>query len=187
MNRKTDNIKMEWLIKAMHELQGRPELFDKNGRIGADILGHAPVTVRNIGTRLTELGLAQTGKQSFLTPLGELVLHCDPYLERFESAWLLNRTAQTTGGADEAIVQIIQGASDRKMQWKLEQNLSLPEEQMAACYKMADRTSVELLQDGMMLFSCRYYIEKGMRRIYRCRECAPEECETVLEQSCMRK
>ena len=43
---------MEWLIKAMHELQGRPELFDKNGRIGADILGHAPVTVRNIGTGL---------------------------------------------------------------------------------------------------------------------------------------
>lgn len=106
---------MEWLIKAMHELQGRPELFDKNGRIGADILGHAPVTVRNIGTRLTELGLAQTGKQSFLTPLGEMVLRCDPYLERFESVWLLNRTAQTTGGADEAIVQIIQGAFGQKM------------------------------------------------------------------------
>lgn len=187
MNRKTDNIKMEWLIKAMHELQGRPELFDKNGRIGADILGHAPVTVRNIGTRLTELGLAQTGKQSFLTPLGEMVLRCDPYLERFESVWLLNRTAQTTGGADEAIVQIIQGAFGQKMQRKWEQTPSLPEEQMAACYKMEDRTSVELLRDGMMLFSCRYYIEKGMRRIYRCRECAPEECETVLEQSRMWK
>lgn len=187
MNRKTDNIKMEWLIKAMHELRGRPELFDKNGRIGADILGHAPVTVRNIGTRLTELGLVQTGKQSFLTPLGELVLRCDPYLERSESVWLLNRTAQTTGGADEAIVQIIQGEPGQKMQRKWEQTPSLPEEQMAACYKMADRTSIELLQDGMMLFSCRYYIEKGMRRIYRCRECAPEKCETILEQSCMRK
>lgn len=178
---------MEWLIKAMHELQGRPELFDKNGRTGADILGFAPVTVRNIGTRLTGLGLAQTGKQSFLTPLGELVLRCDPYLERSESVWLLNRTAQTTGGADEMAAQIIQSEPGQEMQRKWEQNPSLLEEQMAACYKTADRTSVEFLRDGAKLFSCRYYIETGMRRIYHCRACVPEECEAVLEQSCMQR
>lgn len=84
------SIREGWITKGMMGIRDNPALFAREQNRGADYLGVGFVMAKAVRYWIQTAGLARTGEDSRLTPLGRLILDRDPYLEYPGTIWMLH-------------------------------------------------------------------------------------------------
>lgn len=90
------SIRRGWLSKGMREVKAHPDVFisKDEARRPSDVLGISSSTVRAFRYWMQATGLTHEQTRGtrvqWLTKLGELVFHYDPYLEDKNTLWLIH-------------------------------------------------------------------------------------------------
>jgi len=86
-------IRKGWLAKGVKHVQKNPAVFlGRDGENPMDTLGIGANMVKALRYWLQAVGITEENKhrEQVFTPLGKIIIRCDPYFEELGTLWLLH-------------------------------------------------------------------------------------------------